>query len=129
MSKHETWRTRKYWESVGGLLIEEFVAVKGGENRGKRLLDGLIVLDEDKAIHDSTMFDIEGRDVIVVQTKRNRIGMNLLGQTYFSKLLIEKFNPRSINLVAICGKADLVMEELAEQHDIEVVLIKDEKRL
>jgi len=27
MSKHETWRARMYWESVDGLLIEEFIAV------------------------------------------------------------------------------------------------------
>ena len=28
MSKHETWRTGKFWESIGGLLIEEFEVVK-----------------------------------------------------------------------------------------------------
>ncbi|MDB4323501.1 type II toxin-antitoxin system RelE/ParE family toxin [Akkermansiaceae bacterium] len=29
MSRHETWRTRRYWRKVGGLLIEEFHAIKG----------------------------------------------------------------------------------------------------
>ena len=45
MSKHETWRTRKYWESVGGLLIEEFMLVaKSRDGRQvQRLLAGLIV--------------------------------------------------------------------------------------
>ena len=43
MSKHETWRTRRYWNRVGGLLIEEFVAVKGGKDIGRRPVDGVIV--------------------------------------------------------------------------------------
>ncbi len=25
MSKHETWRTIRYWESIGGLLIKEYM--------------------------------------------------------------------------------------------------------
>ena len=53
MSKHETWRTRMYWESVGGLLIEEFVAVRGTKDQGIRPVDGVIVLGEEKRIHDS----------------------------------------------------------------------------
>ena len=35
MSKHETWRTKLYWESVGGLLIEEFMSVKGIKTKVK----------------------------------------------------------------------------------------------
>jgi len=51
MSRHETWRTRKYWESNGGLLIEEFLAVRRADGQGKRCLDGLIVLGEEKRIN------------------------------------------------------------------------------
>jgi hypothetical protein len=36
MSKKETWRTRKYWSKVGGLLIEEFLAVNASKNSGKK---------------------------------------------------------------------------------------------
>lgn len=48
MSKHETWRTRKYWDGVGGLLIEEFLAIRkdGDKNIAQRLIDGIIVLGE-----------------------------------------------------------------------------------
>jgi hypothetical protein len=46
MSKHETWRTRAYWGNIGGLLIEEFIAVKGDNNQGKRLIDVIILLNE-----------------------------------------------------------------------------------
>jgi len=50
--------------------------------------------------------------------------MNLLGQAYFSKLLIEKFNPRSLKGIAICEKYDNVIGELAKKHGIEVVVLK-----
>lgn len=125
MSLHETWRTRKYWETVGGLLIEEFIAVDGTREQGRRPVDGLIVLGEKKEIYNGNKYDITGKDVIVIQTKRGRIGMYLLGQAYFSKFLIEKHNPRSVRSVAICGKTDNVMQELALQHDIEIVVISE----
>jgi hypothetical protein len=34
MSKHETWRKRQYWQTVGGLLIEEDVWVMGVDTMG-----------------------------------------------------------------------------------------------
>jgi hypothetical protein len=123
MSKHETWRTRKYWEQIGGLLIEEFEAVPRSKTQARRPIDGLIVLNERNAIHRGTSFDIEGKDVIVIQTKSGRIGMYLLGQAYFSKLLIARHNPRSIKCVAICGKTDSMMEELARKHDVQIIEI------
>jgi hypothetical protein len=127
MSKHETWRTRKYWEQTGGLLIEEFVAVSGTKTYGRRPIDGLIVLNEDKAIHKGKSYNIEGKDVVIIQTKSGRIGMYLLGQAYFSKFLIERHKPRSIRCVAICGKTDAIMEELAQKHNVEIVEINDKK--
>jgi hypothetical protein len=123
MSKHETWRTRKFWESIGGLLIEEFEVVKKSESSARRLIDGVIVLDEETRVHHSTKFDITGKDVVVVQTKANRLGMYLLGQALFSKKLIKKHNPKSIRTVAICGKGDEVMEKEAEIEGIEVIVI------
>jgi hypothetical protein len=125
VSLHETWRTRKYWETVGGLLIEEFIAVDGTREQGRRPVDAIIVLGEKKEIYNGNKYDITGKDVIVIQTKRGRIGMYLLGQAYFSKFLIEKHNPRSVRSVAICGKTDNVMQELALQHDIEIVVITE----
>lgn len=125
MSKNETWRTRKYWENIGGLLIEEFVAVVGNDKQGQRLLDGLIVLNEETSLHNGNTYDIEGKDVICIQTKSGRIGMYLLGQAYFSKFLLERHKPRSIRTVAICGRTDASMEELAKAHGVEVVVIED----
>jgi hypothetical protein len=128
MSLHETWRTRKYWEKVGGLLIEEFVAVKADKNQGRRPLDGVIVLGEKNEIHSGNFYDISGKDVISVQTKSGRIGMYLLGQAYFSRFLLEKFEPKSIRSVAICGKEDAIMQELAERHGVEIIVIQDEEK-
>ena len=125
MRQKESWRTRKFWSTTGGLLIEEFVAVKGSRTTGRRPIDGLIVLNEETAIHPDNFYDIDGKDVIAVQTKCDRIGMYLLGQAYFSKFLISKYNPRSIKSVAICGKYDDVIGQLAKDHDVEVVVIED----
>ena len=122
MSLHETWRTREYWKTIGGLLIEEFVAVDGNSEQGKRTIDGIILLGEKKAVHSGNKFDLKGKDVIVIQTKKGRIGMNLLGQAYFSKLLIKKHSPRSIKTVAICGRNDKVMAEFAEEHEVEIIV-------
>ncbi|MBS1519241.1 MAG: hypothetical protein JSS91_14240 [Bacteroidetes bacterium] len=47
----------------------------------------------------------------------------LLGQAYFSKFLVEKFEPKSVRSVVICSKDDVVMNELAKQHGVEVMII------
>lgn len=125
MSQKETWRTRKYWSEVGGLLIEEFVAVQGNKTTGKRFIDGVIVLNENRGIHPNNFYEIKGKDVISIQTKKGRLGMYVLGQAFFSQFLIEKFNPKSVKSVAICGKDDEVLNELAKRHNIEVVVIDD----
>ena len=127
MSKHETWRTRQYWDSVGGLLIEEFRAVKESKNPSQenRYMDAVIVLNEPKKIYNENTYELTDKDVIVVQTKRGRIGMYLLGQAYFSKILIQMHNPRSVKSIAICGKNDAVMAELAAEHDVEILVIPD----
>ena len=127
MSQKETWRTRKYWSKTGGLLIEEFLAVNGSKTAGRRPLDGIIVLNEESGIHHGNFYDIEGKDVIIIQTKSGRIGMYLLGQAYFSQFLVRKYNPRSIKSIAICGKYDDVIGELAKEHGIEVVVIKEDE--
>ncbi len=125
MSKLETPLTRKFWKSVGGTLIEEFPAVVKSPTNSRRWLDGVIILNEEFRIAKATEVDIEGKDIIVIQTKANRIGMYLMGQAFFSKELMKKFNPKSIRTVAICGKDDSVMRELSEEFGIEVIVYDD----
>jgi len=81
MSKHETWRTRKYWESIGGLLIIEFYAtpLNRKDGIGKRLIDGVIVSGEENNIQIGGTYDLAGKDVIAIQTKAKRLGMYLMG--------------------------------------------------
>ena len=122
MSKHETWRTRQYWETVGGLLIEEFKVIERGLKNSIRLIDGVIVLGEKNSIHSSTKFDISGRDIICIQTKKNRLGMYVMGQAFFSRELLKRHNPKSIKSVIICGKEDSVLQELCSKYEIEVVV-------
>ena len=99
------------------------MAVIGNKSQAKRPIDGLIILGHEKAIYSGNAYDITGKDVVIIQTKAGRLGMYLLGQAYFSKYLIERHNPKSVRTVAICGRGDDLMCELARNHVIEVVIM------
>ena len=124
MSKDETPLTRRYWEEVGGTLVEEFPAVFRGTGNAQRLLDGLIIQGEPKVIAKATEVTIKGKNIIVLQTKANRLGMNLMGQAIISKKLMERFEPNSIRSVAICTVGDSVLEPLLKDYGIELVIYK-----
>ena len=130
MSRHESWRTIKYWETIGGLLIEEYLAIPASKDKtvGKRLIDGIIVLGEEKSIQKGGSFDYKGREVIAIQTKSTRLGMYLMGQAYFTREILKRFNPKSIKTVAICGKGDAEMEALCKKENIEVVIIPESEK-
>jgi hypothetical protein len=125
MSKHETHLTRRYWEAIVGTLIEEFPAVSRTKENAQRLLDGVVILGERTEILKAHEVKIEGKDIVVIQTKANRLGMNLLGQAVFSAELMKSHKPRSIKSVAICVLGDSVLEPLALKFNIEVVVYKD----
>jgi hypothetical protein len=116
MSKHETPMTRWYWGQVGGTLIEEFVAVRRSPTCGPRLLDGVIIRGERHCIARQAEAPVEGKDIIVVQTKADRLCMYLLGQAFFSAHLMQRFRPRSITAVALCSQDDSVLRPLFEQY-------------
>jgi hypothetical protein len=112
MSKHETPMTHWYWQQVGGTLIEEFVAVKGSATCGRRVLDGVIIRDGQCTIARQSEVSLEGKDIIVIQTKASRLGMYLMGQAFFSAQLIQRYKPRSVVSVALCGQDDAVLRPL-----------------
>jgi len=122
MSKHETPLTRRYWDQVGGTLIEEFPAVLRGSDNAQRLMDGVIVVGGPTRIARPSEVSIKGKDIIVLQTKANRLGMNLMGQAIFSKKLMERFEPKSIRSVAICSEGDSVLEQYLAEYGIELVV-------
>lgn len=122
MSKHETPLTRRYWDEVGGTLVEEFPAVLRGPGNAQRLIDGVIILGEPKRIAKPSESYIKGKDIIVLQTKANRLGMNLMGQAIVSKKLMERFEPKSIRSIAICSEGDSVLEQFLADYGIELVV-------
>lgn len=124
MSKNETWMTRRYWESVGGLLIEEFMVVRGSSSNGLRKLDGLIILGEPNSVSKSISFEIQDKDIICIQTKNSRLGMSVMGQAIFSKELLKAHNPKSIRSVVLVPKSDSILIRLCMEYNIEVVIIE-----
>ncbi|MFT4261352.1 MAG: hypothetical protein ACMXX9_02890 [Candidatus Woesearchaeota archaeon] len=125
MSKKETPLTRKYWQEIGGTLIEEFLMVPKGKNNGARLIDAIIIPNEETKILNQKEINLKGKDIIAVQTKANRLGMYLMGQTLFSEQLLKKYhNPKSIVSVALCTKDDSVLRPLLEKYqNIKVIII------
>lgn len=125
MSKLETPMIRKYWEKVGGTLIEEFPVVKQSKDNGHRYIDAIIILHEEHTdkLKPSDV-SLEGKDVICVQAKAKRLNMYLMGQALFSRHLLEPYKPRSIRSVALCTKDDTVLRPLLERYeglDVEVI--------
>jgi hypothetical protein len=116
MSYHETPMTRGYWQQVGGTLIEEFIAVERTPTCGRRVLDGVIIKGGEYRIAKQSEVSLDGKDIIVVQTKASRLGTYLMGQALFSAQLICRFMPRSVVSVALCSKDDSVLRPLFEQY-------------
>ncbi len=118
MSKLETPMTRRYWESVGGLLAEEFCLVRRGKDCSVRLADAIILPDRETRIAaPGEHIDVTGERVVVIQTKARRLGMYLMGQTLFSaELLRRHFRPASVEAVALCAKDDAVLRPRFEAH-------------
>lgn len=133
MSKNETDLTVRYWESVGGTLIEEFYMVPSTPTQGKRVADAVIIKDgtTERLPVGKRKVDLKGKDVIVVQTKgtslAGRVGMNLLGQAYFSARLLETFHGvRSVHSVAICTKRDEALEKVVQDVPGLEIIVYDE---
>lgn len=83
---------------------------------GTRLLDAVIFKGGDLRIARQSEVSVEGRDVIVVQTKASRLGMYLMGQAFFSAQLMQRFTPRSVESVALVAQDDDVPRPPFEQY-------------
>ena len=128
MSKLETWMTLEYAKTVPGTVILEFLAVKASKGVGARRLDALIVKDgEYREAKPSEHVNIDGQDVIIVQTKARRLGMAVMGQAVFSIELVKRhFKPKSVRAVIVCTGHDAELEALLLPHtDVEVWIAPD----
>jgi hypothetical protein len=124
MSKLETPMIHRYWKRLGGTLLQEYLVVPRDAGVGRRLIDAVIVRDGEKRIASKgESVSLDGHDVIIVQAKPNGLGMSLMGQAFFSRVLIkDRFAPRSIRTVALCARDDAVLRPIAERFCIEVVV-------
>lgn len=126
MSKRETPLTRAYWQDIGGTLIEEFRMVKRSDNQGQRLADAVILPNEETITAHWSEVEIEGKDIIVVQTKAYRLSLTLMGQIVFSVELMKQFNPASVKGVVLCTANDEALYPLLKGYPIEVVVINED---
>lgn len=85
------------------------------------------MLGEPNSIQRAGSFNLTDRDIVIVQTKPNRLGMGLMGQALFSMEIMKRFNPRSLKSVAICGRTDTELASICDPYGIEVVVISDER--
>ena len=128
LNNKETPMLHRFWKTVGGILIEEFIAIKANNKKthGTRRIDGVIIKGNDFSIKKQSEVDIENKDIIVVQVKAARLGMNLMGQTLFSSELMKKFNPKSIEAIALCKADDDELRPLLEKFEnVKVVVDTD----
>jgi len=124
MSTLETPITRWFWSQTGGTLVEEFPLTPRTRSSAGRWADGLILPDGPNQISMASEVSVDGRDVIVVQTKAHRLGMYLMGQALFSqRLMYENYQPRLVTSIALCTQDDDVLRPMLEAFtDIRVVI-------
>ena len=150
MSEKERSITQRFWEKHGGVLIEEFPAVRQDRRNGheRRCIDGVIVygagrrrviekgetleVDGERIRGPKTKrphkIRVKGKRIMVIQTKAGPLSMSLLGQTLFSGHLMEEFDPAEpIELIALCTKSDTVLKSWAGRYNIRVEV--DQKSL
>ena len=124
VSKLETPITRWYWSQVGGTLVEEFPLTPPSGTSGGRWVDGLIVPDGPNRIAKTEEVDVDGKEVVLVQTKKARLGMYLMGQAVFSQqLMFRTYSPRRVTSVALCTRDDDVLRPMLEAFDDIIVVI------
>jgi hypothetical protein len=123
MSLLETPMIERYWNQVGGTLVEEFYAVYRSETNGEIRIDAVIIPDGPKQRASQDEFILDGKDIILVQAKASRLGMYVMGQAVFSpKLIRRNNNPASIRPNALVNENDYVLGPLLEDFpDVEVV--------
>jgi hypothetical protein len=125
MSKLETPLTEAYWATIGGTLIKEFFLVRRSSSAEARRADAVILPNgAHRKAHWREPIYIEGQDVIVVQTKASRLGMNLMGQAVFSAELMRKLNPRSVRSIALCTQDDSALHPLLDAYpNVDIVIM------
>jgi hypothetical protein len=127
-NQYEPVMTKAYWAKrpEKGTLYLEFPIC------GRRI-DGLVVLDGSSskealsAKRAPKLAELSGKQVIVLQTKRNKLGMGVAGQTIISKTLLEQSGVKVVAAVAICLKMDEKILGALRKHGCEAEVEADPK--
>ena len=127
-NQYEPVMTKAYWAKrpEKGTLYLEFPIC------GRRI-DGLVVLDGSNskeavsAKRAPKLAELSGKQVIVLQTKRNKLGMGVAGQTIISKTLLEQEGVKVVAAVAICLEIDEKILGALKEHDCDAVVEADPK--
>ena len=120
--------TGRFWETcANGAFLPEYPLVRRGLGRSQRLVDAVILPDEPygrASVHDYP--SLAGRNVVVVQTKRGRIGMYLMGQALFSARLALGCGAASVRSILLYRFSDSALVPLLKEFpEVEVWLFSD----
>ena len=128
-NQYEPGMTKAHWakrEENGTLYLEYPIY-------GRRI-DGLVVLDGSSSKEASkekppTLAQLkkDQAKVIVLQTKRNKLGMGVAGQTIISKTLLEQQGVNVVDAVAICLEMDEKILGALKKHGCDAVVEADPK--
>lgn len=123
MKQHEPPLTRRFWkEQVPGTMCMEHRIVPQTPTNAYRQIDA--VISPDGPSTEVSQLDVAGKDVVCVQTKAARLGVHLIGQAFFSRiLLLRHARARSVRTVALCTADDAVLGPIARSLGIEVVVM------
>jgi hypothetical protein len=127
-NQYEPGMTKAHWAKrpEDGTLYLEYPIC------GRRI-DGLVVLDGSpskeaiSAKRAPKLAELSGKKVIVLQTKRNKLGMGVAGQTIISRTLLEQAGVEVVAAVAICLKIDEKILEALRKHGCAAVVEADPK--
>ena len=127
-NQYEPGMTKAYWEKhpEKGTLYLEYPIY------GRRI-DGLVVVDGSpskeavSAKRAPKLTELSGKQVIVLQTKRNKLGMGVAGQTIISKTLLEQAGVNVVAAVAICLEMDEKILGALKEHGCDAVVEADPK--
>jgi hypothetical protein len=117
--------TRGFWSSVAnGAFLPEYPLVRVARDRGWRRADAVILPNEPhREAKEREYPSLRGHDVIVVQTKRGRMGMYLMGQALFSARLALAQGATSVRSILLCHCSDSALLPLLSQFpEVEVWL-------
>lgn len=128
-NQYEPGMTKAHWakrEENGTLYLEYPIY-------GRRI-DGLVVLDGNSSKEASKekpptpdQLKQNQAKVIILQTKRKKLGMGVAGQTIISKTLLKQAGVEVVAAVAICLEMDEKIFGALKEHGCEAVVEADPK--